>query len=235
MVNRPQTSRVGLVLFLAAAVAVATSFWLPRVVPLSGGTSSSGAPPRVEHLPSADPVSDRSPVARQACDQTGNGIQPRDGTSESEPKLSTRSAATRHRNDAGGYEFLAPPTWKVREQGPISKLVGPGRDLVVSLGPGPAGGLPHAYDEFAELLGKTYGNVRFGKIDARCAAGDLSVWRHGKGTNAAAEPFEFLAVIIERSSGGAVGAFGAWNPNVPQVRPLIHEVMKSFRAISVRA
>jgi len=106
---------------------------------------------------------------------------------------------------------------------------------VVSLGPGPVGGLPHAYDEFVELVGKTYGNVQLGKIHASCVAGDLSVWRHGKGTNAAAAPFEFLVVIIERTSGGTVGAFGVWNPKTPQVRPLVLEVMKSFHAIPVRS
>lgn len=230
------TLRVALsVVVLAAAVAVTTTLLFPRAIPLRGGVSSGDAPPGVERFASAhDPVSDRSPVARQACDQAGIVTQSRDRASESKPKVSSR-LATRHRNDAGSYEFLASPTWSLQEQGPISKLVGPGRDFVVSFAPGPAGGLPQAYDEFVELIGKTYGNVRFGKIDARCAAGDLSVWRHGKGTNAAAAPFEFVAVIIERSSGGTVGAFGAWDPNVPQGRPLVHEVMKSFHAIPTRA
>ena len=236
MVSRPQPSRVGLsVVVLAAAVAVATSLWFTRAVPSSGEASTGDAPPVVERFPSVDPVADRSPVIRRPCDRAGYGTQSSDGPGVSKPKGPTRSAIVRHRNDPGGYEFLAPTAWKLRKQGPISKLIGPGRDFVVSLGPGPVGGLPRAYDEFVELLGKTYGNVRFGRIDARCAAGDVSVWRHGNGTNAAAAPFEFLAVIIERSSGGTVGAFGAWNQNAPQARPLVHEVMKSFHAIPLRA
>ena len=236
MVSRPQPSRVGLsVVVLAAAVAVATGLWLTRAVPSSGGASTGDAPPVVERFPSVDPVADRSPDIRGPCDRAGYGAQPSDGLGVSKPKGSTRSAIVRHRNDAGGYEIFAPPTWKLRKQGPLTKLVGPSRDLMVSLAPGPMGGLPHAYDEFAELLGKTYGNVRLGRIGARCAAGDVSVWRHGNGTNAAAAPFEFLAVIIERSSGGTVGAFGAWKQNAPQARPLVHEVMKSFHAIPLRA
>ena len=224
------------VVVLAAAGAVAASLMFTRAVPLSGGVPRGDAPPGAEHFASAhDAVSDRSPVARQACDQSGYVTQSRDRASEFKPKVSTRLATTRHRNDAGRYEFLAPPTWSLQEQGPISKLVGPGGDFVVSFAPGPAEGLPKAYDEFVELLGKTYGNVRFGKVDVRCAAGDLSVWRHGTGTNVAAAPFEFVAVIIERSSGGTVGAFGAWSANVPQVRPLVHEVMKSFHATPTRA
>lgn len=235
MVSRPQTSRLGWSVVVLAAAAVATSLWLSRAVPSSGGASSGGAPPGVERFPSADPVANRSPVIRRPCDRAGFGSQSSNGHSVPTPRVSTRSAATRYRNGEGGYEFLAPPTWRLREQGSITKLVGPGREFVVSLAPGPIGGLPRAYDEFVELLGKTYGNVRFGKIDARCAAGDVSVWRHGNGTNAAAAPFEFLAVIIERPSGGTVGAFGAWNQNAPQARALVHEVMKSFHAIPLRA
>jgi hypothetical protein len=113
-------------------------------------------------------------------------------------------------------------------------LVGPGHDFVVSLGPGPQGGLPRAYDEFVALADRTYGNVRLDTIDADCVAGDLSVWVQGRGTNAAAKPFDFLAVIIERSSGGTLGAFGAWNPKFPQARPLVRGVMESFHAIPNR-
>ena len=259
MASRSQPFRVGLsVVFLAAAVAVGASLWLTRSDPSSGGASSRAAaspevedfpsdpssgsassraasPPEVEDVPSADPVADRTPVIRSACDSAGFGTESSDGSGVSKPKVSMRAATARHRNDAGSYEFLASPTWNLREQGPISKLIGPDRDFVVSLGPGPVGGLPQAYDEFVELVGKTYGDVRLGKIDAGCAAGDISVWLHGEGTNADAAPFEFLAVIIERSSGGTVGAFGAWNPNTPQVRPLVLEVMQSFQAIPVRA
>jgi hypothetical protein len=236
MGSRPSPSRVGWsIVILAAAVAVATNLWLTRAVPLSEKTPSGDTPPGVEGLPKAGPVADHSPVIRPACDRAGNGTQSSDGPSVFNPNGSTRSATTRHRNDAGSYEFLAPRTWKLRKQGSISTLVGPGRDFVVSLAPGPVGGLPRAYDEFVELVGKTYGDVKLGKIDIGCAAGDLSVWLYGKGTNAAAAPFEFLAVMIERSSGRTVGAFGAWNPKTPQVRPLVRQVMKSFHAIPVRA
>ena len=216
-------------MLLAATVAVAASLWPTRAVPSSEGASSgdADAPPGVYSFPRADPAADHSPAIRRACDRAGYGTQSSDARV---PKrnVSTRSAVTGHRNDAGGYEFVAPSTWTLRKQGPISKVVGPGRDFVVSFGPGPVGGLPHAYLEFVELLGKTYGNVRLGKIDTRCWAGELSVWHHGEGINAAAAPFEFLVVIIERSSGGTVGAFGAWSPKTPQVRPLVHEVMRSF-------
>jgi hypothetical protein len=259
MASRPQPFRVGLsVVVLAAAVAVGASLWLTRSDPSSGGASSRSAPPpevedfpsdpssggassraapppEVEDLPSAGPVADRSPVIQSACDRAGYGTESSDGSGVSELKVSMRAATARHRNDAGSYEFLASPTWNLQEQGPISKLIGPDRDFVVSLGPGPVGGLPQAYDEFVELVGKTYGDVRLGKIDAGCAAGDISVWLHGEGTNADAAPFEFLAVIIERSSGGTVGAFGAWNPKTPQARPLVLEVMQSFQAVPVRA
>lgn len=241
MISRLQWSRVGsTLLILAAAVAVATavvfttSFRPTRDVPLSGDASFDGTAPPGDEA-SADPVADGSPVIRGACDRAGYGTRSSDSPTVSKPKVSTRSVRTCHRNDAGSYEFLADPTWRLREQGSISKLFGPGSDFVVSFGPGPVNGLNHAYDEFVELVGKSYGNVRLGKIDVQYAAADLSIWQHGKGTNAAAEPFEFVAVIIRRPSGGTVGAFGAWNPRTPQVRPLVREVLKSFHAIPVQA
>ena len=257
MASRPQPFRVGLsVVVFAAAVAVGASLWLTRSDPSTGGDSSrAAAPPEVEdfpsdpssgsassraaapqeleNFPSADPVADHSPVIRSACDRAGYDTQSSDGPSVSKPKASTRAATARHRNDAGSYEFLASPSWDLREQGSISKLIGPDRDFVVSLGPGPEG-LPQAYDEFVEVVDNTYGNVRLRKIDAGCSAGDISVWLQGKGTNTEAAPFEFLAVIIQRSSGGTVGAFGAWDPKTPHARPLVLEVMQSFHATPVR-
>jgi hypothetical protein len=242
MASRSRPFRVGLtVVVLAAGVAVATSLWLTRSKPSSGGASfSAAAPPGVKDSrradsPRSDPVADRSPDIRPACEGTGYGTQYSDGSSSSKPEVTAPSVTARHRNEAGSYEFLTSPTWDLREQGPLSRLVGPGRDFVVSIGPGPTEGLPRAYDEFVELVHKTYGNVRLDKIDAGCAGGDLSVLLEGKGTNSAAAPFEFLAVIIERSSGGTVGAFGAWSPKTPQVRPQVLEVMQSFHALPARS
>jgi hypothetical protein len=235
MADWRRVSRVGLTVVAAGAVALATVLLLTRGSPFSWGAPRKDASTELERSPRAEPVSNRSPVIRQTCGAAGFLARASAGPSSFKPSVSKHSASTRYRNEVGNYEFLAPQTWELRKHDSISKLVGPGHDFVVSLGPGPLGGLPRAYDEFVALADRTYGNVRLDKIDASCAAGDLSVWVQGRGTNAAAKPFDFLAVIIERPSGGTLGAFGAWNPKVPRARPLVRGVMESFRALPVGA
>jgi hypothetical protein len=141
-------------------------------------------------------------------------------------------ATKRRTNLQGGYSFRYSPQWSVRQRAEITRVIGPGHGFVISFGPGPAGGLPVAFDDFSALVRDTYQNVRVNEVDVDCVGGYLSAEARGKGTNGRGTEFEFLAMVIKPSPGQAVGAFGAWRPEVPRFRLAVTEVIGSFQANS---
>ena len=174
----------------------------------------------------------RSPGGARECSRAVNSDAVVASNEEAtRAKAASRVATASRRNTEGGYGFRYSPAWGVVERQGITRVIGPRHEFVVSLGPGPGEALPVAYDEFADLMRETYGNVEFGDIDVDCVDGNLSVRARGQGINNAGATFDFLAVIIKPSNGHAVGAFGAWDSRARRARLAVQEVIDSFEAI----
>jgi hypothetical protein len=178
------------------------------------------------------PPSTGEPEAERRCDRaTNNPDLAAVGSGGSTRSWAASQIATkRRRNLQGGYSFRYAPHWNVSQRAEITRVIGPGHGFVISFGPGPAGGLPAAFDDFAELVRDTYRNVRVNEVDVDCVGGYLSAEARGRGTNDRGAEFEFLAMIIKPSPGQAVGAFGAWRSQVPRFRLAVTEVIDSFQA-----
>jgi hypothetical protein len=193
---------------------------VPDDAPRSVGDGAGGAPPlstETEADPRCDPATNKPD---SAVGQSGS----------TRSRAASQVATKRRRNLQGGYSFRYAPHWEVSQRAEMTRVVGPGNGFVISFGPGPVGGLPGAFDDFAELVRDTYRNVRVNEVDVDCVGGYLSAEARGKGTNVRGTEFQFLAMIIKPSPGRAVGAFGAWRPEVRRFRLAVTEVIDSFQA-----
>jgi hypothetical protein len=184
----------------------------------STGDEAIGSPPTNE------------PEPERRCGKATNNSQVAVGSAATGSRATSQITTKRRTNRQGGYTFRYAQNWNVRQRAAITRVIGPRHDFVVSFGPGPAGGLPVAFDDFAALVRKTYRNVRLSEIDVECVGGYLSAAARGRGTNARGTEFEFLARIIKPSPGQSVGAFGAWRPGVARSQVAVREVVESFQA-----
>lgn len=185
----------------------------------STGNAAKGSPP-----------STGEPEPESNCGKATNNSVVAVGSAATKSKAPSQITTTRRANPQGGYSFRYAQNWNVRQRAEITRVIGPGRDFVISFGPGPTGGLPVAFDEFAALVRETYRNVRVSGVDVDCVGGYLSAAVRGKGTNVRGTDFEFLAKLIKPSSGQAVGAFGAWRAGVRRLHVAVREVIDSFQA-----
>lgn len=189
------------------------------------GSGAKGSPP---------PTSE--PEAGRRCDKATNNPDLAAGSGGATQSRAALQVATKRRtNLQGGYSFRYSTQWSVRQRAEIIRVIGPGHGFIISFGPGPAGGLPAAFDDFAALVRETYQNVRVNEVNVDCVGGYLSAEARGRGTNGQGTEFEFLAMIIKPTPGQAVGAFGAWRPDVPRFRLAVTEVINSFQANSPSA
>jgi hypothetical protein len=178
----------------------------------------------------SSPPSTGEPEPERKCGKATNNSVVAVGSAATKSKAPSQITTTRRTNPQGGYSFRYAHSWNVRQRAEITRVIGPGRDFVISFGPGPTGGLPIAFDEFAALVRETYRNVRVSGVDVDCVGGYLSAAARGRGTNVRGTDFEFLAKIIKPSSGQAVGAFGVWRAGVPRLHVAVREVIDSFQA-----
>ncbi len=198
---------------------------VPEDASRSIGSGARGSPP-----------STGEPEVERRCDKAKNNSDLAVGSGSSTRSRAALQIATKRRtNLQGGYSFRYSPQWSVRQRAEITRVIGPGHGFVISFGPGPAGGLPVAFDDFAALVRETYQNVRVNEVAVECVSGYLSAKARGRGTNGQGTEFEFLAMIIKPSPGQAVGAFGAWRPEVTRFRLAVTEVIDSFQANSPSA
>jgi hypothetical protein len=209
--------------FASAALVREVDQYAAQPVP-DGGSRSIG------NTAKGAPLSTGEPEPERKCGKATNNPEVALGRAATESKAPSQITTKRRINPQGGYSFRYAQDWNVRQRAEITRVIGPGHDFVISFGPGPASGLPVAFDDFAALVRETYRNVRVNEVDVDCVGGYLSAVVRGRGTNARGTDFEFLARIIKPSPGQAVGAFGAWRPEVPRSHVAVREVIDSFQA-----
>ena len=214
-------------LILAALLALLLVRELDRDAALS---APDGASRSLGNAAKVAPPSTGEPEPARKCGKATNNPEAALGPAATDSRAPSQITTKRRANPLGGYSFRHARDWNVRQRAQITRVIGPGHDFIISFGPGPAGGLPVAFDEFAALVRETYRDVRLNEVDVDCVRGNLSAAVRGTGTNALGTDFVFLARIIKPSPGRAVGAFGAWRPGVPRSHVAVREVIDSFQA-----
>lgn len=149
---------------------------------------------------------------------------------EADESPSLQFGNRRYENVEGGYEFLYPREWHLTAAGTRTKVVSPERDVVVSIGLAPPGGLGAASDAFVASVREAYDDVETTSTERDRIAGNAAVFVGGSAVTNEGEPIRFLTVTVGDSGRNyAIGVFvpGAAEPT--EVLPTVRGMIDSFR------
>jgi hypothetical protein len=142
---------------------------------------------------------------------------------------SPRSSWIVHENEAGRYSFMSPRTWRVTNNGSVSQVKNPSRDVVVSFGHRARGTeLLRTARRLTTLLDRTYRGVRLRSPTLEAIGGHLTVMRRGRTTNDVGEKLRVLVAAIR----GPARIYGVVAFEAATTRPtddVIVDIVRSFR------
>jgi predicted Zn-dependent protease len=135
----------------------------------------------------------------------------------------------RHTNATAGYSFLRPAGWEVVDSGTASELTSPDRDVIVSFGLGPEGGLREASAEFTASIEDAYDEVRLHEPRREEIAGREAIVAGGSAVNDADVAIRFLAITVGIDGEiYAISVFVADASDPVRVLPAVEDIVASF-------
>jgi hypothetical protein len=148
------------------------------------------------------------------------------------PSVQTPSVPTaRHTNAAAGYSFLRPVGWEVSDSGTVSELTGPDRDVTVSFGLGPDGGLRAASEELAASIEDTYDDAELEGARREDIAGRPAIVVGGSAVNEAGVSLRFLAITLRIGGENySISVFVSDASDPVRILPSVEDIIVSFEA-----
>jgi hypothetical protein len=136
-------------------------------------------------------------------------------------------------NEAGGYSVTYPRAWEAITEGPVSKLVSPSEMVVISIGPGVSDSLSDESERSADLLERTYEEIRISEPRPLTIGTSSALEISGTAINDAGVRVRFRAIAIEGSGGNRfIMAFAATDAPADEASA-INGVVSSFRPLAV--
>ncbi len=171
-------------------------------------------------------------MVQETNSQAEPASAPEGGLEQESPQLPdyTNHIATElFANTAAGYSFLYPPKWRLMEDGLISKIVNPRRNVLVSFGLGPQGKLEPAADKFVALLDRNYVDFKQTHDQSKSIGGRSSMVYKGTATNDSGLALRWSAVVLVGDYNNfAIAAFSAAKLKPEKIDPTLREVIRSF-------
>jgi hypothetical protein len=136
-------------------------------------------------------------------------------------------------NAAGGYGFVVPSSWALREDGVTTRIESPSGRIRASFGPGPAGTLAEASAQLLRSLGGSERELIGSRRDRIGDASSLLV--SGTARDDAGRLVRFLAITIRSKPGAGNLAITITVParsDPDRVLPRLEAIVSSFRWLS---
>jgi len=133
---------------------------------------------------------------RATSEQEGVSLVPEVATTPSDGDEVERPFDANHVNASGEYVFSYPAGWTVRETGTFTKLSSEDKQIAISFGLGPSGGIEPAYEDFVSLIDETYDRASVRLVRGDSVEGSLRVKLIGTATTEAGFPIWFTGRVI---------------------------------------
>lgn len=113
------------------------------------------------------------------------------------PGLPTTGTGSRFVHPRLGYSFDYPDGWTVERQAAVTKLVAPGNDMAIAVGPAPSGDVLASNDSLLAGLGDRYENIQADAPRLTRVGGELGLTVTGTAVNEVGVTVTFKIVTIE--------------------------------------
>ena len=153
------------------------------------------------------------------------GIEPVRSSDET-----TTSAATERFDEPGApYSFAYPDKWELENDGSVTKLLSPGNDIAIAVGPAPSGDVLASSDQLVEGVAARYTDAETKSRELTRVNGNLGVSVSGTAVNQFGVSVRFSIVTVEgENKNYAITAFAAQDVEVDVAERALAEVVEDF-------
>jgi predicted Zn-dependent protease len=132
---------------------------------------------------------------------------------ESDPgaEVAASSEAGRFADPGVPYSFDYPDGWEIENEEAVTKLLSPGNDIAIAVGPAPAGDVLSSSDQLVEGVSDRYSDAKTDSRELTRVGGNLGLAVTGTAVNEFGIPVRFAIVTIEgtKSANYAITSFAA--------------------------
>lgn len=164
---------------------------------------------------------------------TRDGPESPSAASDPAPELEPSAPEpTPYVNGAGGFAFRAPPSWDLREVGPLAEIVSPNGNIVITFERGARGSLEVASERLVGSLLETRSNSELIGQRRELIGDSRSILVSGTAREDTGEAIRFLAITVRGEPRNyAISIVVPAGSNPEQVLPQIEEIVTSFRTL----
>lgn len=151
------------------------------------------------------------------------------GTSSEPTTAATRSGNQERFRDAGvPYSFDYPDGWEIENADSVTKLLSPGNDIAIAIGPAPSGDVLSASDQLVDGVADRYADAKTKSRELTRVGGNLGLSVAGTAVNEFGVKVHFAIVTIEGTGGDnfAITSFAA--PDAERPQQALQEVVAGF-------
>jgi hypothetical protein len=131
------------------------------------------------------------------------------------------------------YRFSYPKSWNLETEGSVTKLLSPGNEIAIAVGPAPPGDVLLASDRLIAGLTNRYDNARTKDRELTSVGGNLGLTVTGSAVNEFGVKVRFAVITFEGDGGGnfAITSFAAGADRDEADRAL-QEVIGDFEVLN---
>jgi predicted Zn-dependent protease len=147
-----------------------------------------------------------------------------------EPPAAAPSSETgsRFEDEDAPYSFDYPDGWEIENADAITKLLSPGNDIAIAIGPAPSGDVLAASDQLVDGLAERYADATTKSRELTRVGGNLGLTVAGTAVNEFGVKVRFAIVTVEGNEGNnfAITSFAA--PAAKDPEAALQEVVDGF-------
>lgn len=133
----------------------------------------------------------------------------------------------------GGFSLDLPGDLEVSRKGRTVQLVSMDRELVIMVGPGEAGSLRHASEQFLNTLEGKYTSFVLAGTKSEEVDGRRALTSYGQATNSNEIKIRFVAVVVRAQPRNyTIAAYTAFGSDPSVVLPRVNAVVNGFKVLS---
>jgi hypothetical protein len=149
-------------------------------------------------------------------------------TVASTPSPASQSSEGRFEDAGVPYAFDYPKGWEVKNEDSVTKLLSPGNDIAIAIGPAPSGDVLSASDQLVDGVSDRYAEAVTESRELTRVGGNLGLTVAGTAVNEFGIKVRYSITTIEGSEGSnyAITSFAA--PEAKDAERALEEVLGGF-------
>lgn len=160
-------------------------------------------------------------------------ISGRSDVTTTEPQAAAPTSDTGSRFEDGNapYSFDYPEGWEIENEDSVTKLLSPGNDIAIAIGPAPSGDVLAASDQLVDGLAERYAEATTKSRELTRVGGNLGLTVAGTAVNEFGVKVRFAIVTVEGNEGEnfAITSFAA--PAAKNPEGALQEVVDGFEIL----